>query len=148
MKVILLQDIDKLGKKNEIKEVADGYARNLLIPKKMAVLASKSEILKLEAQKKIDAENAEKELIRFQELASQIDGFDLEISAKAKDDNKLFGAITSAIISEELKKNNFEIDKDQIKLKEPIKEIGDYKVQIEFPHNLEAKIKVIVIEEK
>ena len=148
MKVILLQDIDKLGKKNEIKEVADGYARNLLIPKKMAVLASKSEILKLEAQKKIDTENAEKELIIFQELASQIDGFDLEISAKAKDDNKLFGAITSAIISEELKKNNFEIDKDQIKLKEPIKEIGDYKVQIEFPHNLEAKIKVIVIEEK
>jgi len=148
MKVILLEDIDKLGKKGEIKEIADGYARNLLIPKKMVVLASKSEVIRLEEQKKIDEEKAEKELVRFQEIASQIDGFELEISAKIGEDDKLFGAITASKISEELKKNNFEIEKNQIKLEEPIKEIGEYEVPIELPHNLEAKIKLIIIEEK
>jgi len=148
MKVILLEDIDKLGKKGEIKEVANGYARNLLIPKKMAVLASKSEILRLEKQKEIDEEKVEKELILFQEIASQMDGFELEISTKVGEDNKLFGAITASKISEELKKNNFEIKKDQIKLKEPIKETGEYEIQIELPHNLEAKIKLVIVEEK
>jgi len=148
MKVILLQDIDKLGKKGDLKEVADGYARNLLFPKKMAVLANKSEILKLKKQKEIDKEKAEEELIRFQEIASQIDGFELEIPAKIGKDNKLFGAITVLKISEELKKNNFEIEKEQIKLEEPIKETGEYEIPIELPHNLEAKIKLIIIEEK
>ncbi|MBU1177553.1 50S ribosomal protein L9 [Patescibacteria group bacterium] len=148
MKVILLQDIDKLGKKGDIKEVADGYARNLLIPNKKAVLASKSEIIKAEEQKKIDTEKAEQELIRFQEVASQLDGFELEIPAKVGEDNKLFGAITTVKISEELKKNNFEIEKNKIKLEEPIKEIGEYEIPIELPHNLEAKIKLIVTEEK
>ena len=148
MKVILLQDIDKLGKKGDLKEVADGYARNLLFPKKMAVLANKSEILRLKKQKEIDKEKAEEELIRFQEIASQIDGFELEIPAKIGEDNKLFGAITVLKISEELKKNNFEIEKGQIKLEEPIKETGEYEIPIELPHNLEAKIKLIIIEEK
>jgi len=148
MKVILLEDIDKLGKKGEIKEIADGYARNLLIPKKMVVMASKSEIIRLEKQKKIDEEKAEKELVCFQEMASQIDGFELEISAKIGEDDKLFGAITISKISEELKKNNFEIEKSQIKLEEPIKETGEYEVPIELPHNLEAKIKLIITEEK
>jgi len=148
MKVILLQDIDKLGKKGDLKEVADGYARNLLFPKKMAVLANKSEILKLKKQKEIDKEKAEEELIRFQEIASQIDGFELEIPAKIGEDNKLFGAITVLKISEELKKNNFEIEKGQIKLEETIKETGEYEIPIELPHNLEAKIKLIIIEEK
>jgi len=148
MKVILLEDVDELGKKGEIKEVADGYARNLLIPKKMAVLASKSEVIRLEEQKKIDEEKAEKELIRFQEIASQIDGFELEIPVKIGEDNKLFGAITSAKISEELKKNNFKVEKNQVKLEEPIKEIGEYEIPIELPHNLKAKIKLIITEEK
>ena len=148
MKVILLEDVDELGKKGEIKEVADGCARNLLIPKKMAVLASKSEVIRLEEQKKIDEEKAEKELIRFQEIASQIDGFELEIPVKIGEDNKLFGAITSAKISEELKKNNFKVEKNQVKLEEPIKEIGEYEIPIELPHNLEAKIKLIITEEK
>lgn len=148
MKVILLQDIDKLGKKGDIKEVADGYARNLLIPNKMAVLASKSEIIKAEEQKKINTEKAEKELVLFQEVASQLDGFELEIPAKVGEDDKLFGAITAVKISEELKKNNFEIEKNKIKLKESIKEIGEYEIPIELPHNLEAKIKLIVTEEK
>ncbi len=157
MKVILLKDIEDLGKKGEIKKVADGYARNFLIPKQMAILATESEIIKAEGQKKIDAEKAEKELALFQGIASQIDGLELEISVKINEEGNLFGAVTDSQIVEKLKESlsfietipkDFEIKKEQIKLTEPIKEIGEYEVTIEFPHSLESKIKVIVIEEK
>ncbi len=148
MKIILLKDVEKLGKKGEAKNVADGYARNFLIPNKMAVLATKSELIKLEEQKKIEAEKAERELKIYQEMANQIDGLEIEIPAKVGEDGKLFGAVTPSQIVEKLKENNFEIKKEQIKLEEPIKEIGEYEAAVEFPHNLEVKIKVIVTEEK
>lgn len=147
MKVILLKDVEKLGKKGEVKNVADGYARNYLIPNKMAVLATKSELVKAEEQKKIEAEKAEKELKIYQEIANQVDGLELEISAKVDEDGKLFGAVTPSQITEKLKEKNFEIKKEQVKLESPIKEIGEYEATVEFPHNLEVKIKVIIVEE-
>lgn len=148
MKVILLQDVEKLGKKNELKEVADGYARNFLIPNKMAILATKSEIARVEEQKKIDAQKSEEELNRFQELASQLDGMELEIKDKTDSDGNLFGGINTTKISEKLKEQGFEVKKTQIKITEPIKEVGESEVLIELPHNLEARIKVIVTAEK
>ena len=148
MKVILLKDTEKLGKKGEIKNVADGYARNFLIPNKLAALATKSELAKLEEQKKIGAEKAEEELKFYQEIANQIDGLELEIPAKVAEEGKLFGAVTASQIAEKLKEKNFEIKKEQIKLEEPIKEIGEYEAIVEFPHNLESKIKIIIVEEK
>lgn len=148
MKVILLKDTEKLGKKGEIKNVADGYARNFLIPNKLAALATKSELAKLEEQKKIETEKAEEELKFYQEIANQIDGLEMEIPVKVSEEGKLFGAITASQIAEKLKEKNFEIKKEQIKLESPIKEIGEYEAIIEFPHNLETKIKVIIVEEK
>ena len=148
MKVILLKDVEKLGKKGELKNVADGYARNFLIPNKMAVLATKSELIKLGEEKRIETEKAEEELKLYQGIASQIDGLELEIPAKVIEEGKLFGAITTAKIVEVLKQKNFEIKKDQIKLEKPIKEIGEYEATVGFPHNLESKIKIIVTEEK
>lgn len=148
MKIILLQDVEKLGKKNEVKEVADGYARNFLFPNKLAILATQSEIVKAEEQKKIDAQKAEKELAHFQELASQLDGLELEIEDKADDDGNLFGAISVAKIIEKIKEQGFEIEKNQVKITEPIKEVGEREVLIELPHNLEVKVKVIVIAKK
>lgn len=147
MKVILLKDVEKLGQKGEIKKVADGYGRNFLIPKKLAILASQSEIAKLEEKQKIEAAQAEEELKNYQELASQIDGLELEISAKVAEEGKLFGKITSQKISQALESKGFQINKEQIKLSAPIKELGEYEAVIEFPHNLETKIKVIIIEE-
>ncbi len=148
MQVILLKDVEKLGKKGEIKKVADGYARNFLIPKNLAVLATKNEIAKLEEQKKIEAQQAEEELVRFQEVASQIDGLELEIPVKIAEEGKLFGAVTAVQIAEGLATKGFAINKEQIKLEQPIKETGEYEAIVEFPHNLEVKIKVIVVEEK
>ena len=140
--------MDNLGKKYEVKRVADGYARNFLFPKKMAVLANQSNLKKMEEQEKIEAKKAEEELKISQDLASQLDGLEVEISAKTKEDGKLFGSVADSQIAGELKTRGFEIKKEQIKLKEPIKEIGEREVAIEFPHNLEATIKVIVIEER
>jgi len=148
MKIILLKDVEKLGKKDEVKNVADGYARNFLIPNKLAVLATKSDLIKLEEQKKIEAEKSEEELKAYQELASQIDGLELEIQAKVSEESKLFGAVTESQIAEKLKRKNLEIKKEQIKLENPIKELGEYEAIVEFPHNLEVKIKIIVIEER
>jgi len=148
MKIILLKNVEKLGKKGEVKNVADGYARNFLIPNKLAALATKSELAKLEKQKEIETEKAEEELKLYQKIASQIDGLEIEILVKINEEGNLFGAITASQIAEKLKEKNFEIKKEQIKLEEPIKEIGEYEVIVEFPHNLETKIKVIIVEEK
>lgn len=148
MKIILLQDVEKLGKKGDIQEVADGYARNFLIPKKMAVLATKGEIVKLEKLKEIEAQKAEQELAKSQEIATQLDGLELEISVKVSEEGKLFGAVASSQIVEKLKEQGISISKEQVKLENPIKELGEYEVSIELPHNLEAKIKIIVVEEK
>lgn len=147
MKVILLKDVEKVGKKGDIKEVADGYARNFLIPEKLAVLASKSEIAKIEAQKETEAKQAEEELARYQEIATQMDGLELEISVKIDEDGKLFGAINASQVSEKLQEKGFEIKKEQVKLEKAIKEIGEHEVTVELPHNLEARVKIIVTEE-
>lgn len=148
MKIILLEDVEKLGKKDEVKEVANGYARNFLIPKNLAVAATKTELKKLEQRKELAAKQAEEELKTIQETATQLDGLDLEIPVRVDENKKLFGTITAAKIAEELKKKGFELKKNQIKLEKPIKELGDYETAIELPHNLEVKIKVIVVEEK
>ena len=148
MKVILLQDIEKVGKKYEVKEVADGYVKNFLIPKGLVKPATKENLKWLEAQKEIEAKKAEEELKKIQEQASTIDGEELIIPVKIGDEGQLFESITSQKIYEKLKESGFNIKKNQIDLLEPIKELGEFSVKIKFEHNLEAEIKVIVVEEK
>jgi len=148
MKIILLQDIDNLGKKYEIKEVADGYARNFLIPKGLAKPATKENLKWLESQKEIEVKKAEEELKKVQEVATNIDGQEIIILVKVGAEGQLFESITSQKIYEKLKELGFEIKKSQIDLPEPIKELGEYPVKIKFEHNLEAEIKIIVVEEK
>ena len=144
MKVILLQDIENTGKKYELKNVADGYAKNFLFPKKMAQLATKNAIAWAETQREIAAKVTEKELQVMQTKASALDGQEITIEVKVGDKNQLFESITAQKIAEQLKENKFDIDKKQIALENPIKEPGDYQVKINFPHNLEAEIKLIV----
>jgi len=148
MKIILLKDVAKLGKKGEVKEVAVGYARNFLLSNSLATLATESEMSKLEEQEAIEAQQAEEELIRSQEMAEQIEGLEIEILAKVGETDKLFGAVTSATIADKLKEIGYNIAKEQINLKEPIKEVGEYEIKIELPHNLEAHIKLIVVAEE
>ncbi len=148
MLVILLQDIEKLGKKYDIKEVADGYARNFLIPKGLVKEATKEVLKWLETQKEAEAKKAEQELKKNQDLASAIDGQEVIIPIKISKDEHLFESVTSQKIFEKLKELGFEIKKSQIELEKPIKELGEFPIKIKFKHNLEVEIRVIVAEEK
>ncbi len=148
MRVILLQDIENLGKKYEVKEVKDGYARNFLIPKGLVKPADEVSLKWLKKQKEIELKKIEEELKKVQEMASKIDGLEITIPVKVGETGQLFESITAQKISEKLKELGFPVKKNQIDLKEPIKEIGEFPIKIKLEHNLEAEIRVIIIEEK
>lgn len=148
MRVILLQDIKNVGKKYEIKEVKNGYARNFLFPNGLAKAATRETLEWLKVQKELNEKKAEEELKKVQEFASSLDGLEITIPVKVGEDGQLFESITSQKIFEKLKELGFEIKKPQIILAEPIKELGEYPIKIKFEHNLESEIKIIVIEEK
>ena len=147
MRVILLQDIEKLGKKYEIKEVKDGYARNFLLPKGLAKKAEKEALQWLATQKEIEAKRAEEDLKKVQEIASAIDDQEVIIPVKVGEEDQLFESITSQKVSEKIKELGFDVKKIKIDLPEPIKELGEFPVKIKFEHNLEAEIKVIITKE-
>ena len=147
MKVILLKNIEKLGRKGDIKDVSNGYARNFLLPKDMAVLATDDELEKLDGMKEFKIQQQEEDLLKCQDMAEQMDGLEIEIKARASEDGKLFGAISQSAISSKLNDLGFEIKEKEVKLNEPIKETGEYDIKLELPHNLEVNLKVIVIQD-
>lgn len=148
MKVILLKNIDKIGNKYELKEVSAGYARNFLIPKKMAVLANKEKIAW--AKKKLEEaeEVAEKKLKQVSQTASQMDGLEVMIPVKVGEENQLFEKINQQKIAEHLEDMGYPVKKSQIILDQPIGEVGEFPVKVKFEHNLEVEIKVIVTPEE
>lgn len=148
MKIILIKDIPNIGKKYDVKNVSDGYARNFLFPKKLAIVATTKEIKNLELKKEAARVEAEKDLNKNQEIARKLEDMEIEVPAKTGKDGSLYAAISSAQIAKVLKEKGFEIKKDQIKISEPIKEMGEKEIIVEFPHGLEVKIKVIVVKEK
>lgn len=148
MKVILLKDVEKLGKRLEVKDVEKGYARNYLIPNDLARLATKETLEWLDIQKEIAQKKQEGELKEIQALVAKIDGRELNFSMKVGDKGQLFESLTTQKIKDALKEEEFEVSKEQIQLKDPIKELGEFSVKINFDHNLESVIKVIITEEK
>jgi len=148
MRVLLLQDVENLGKKYEIKSVKSGYARNFLIPNNLAKPATKEVMTWLETQKQDESQKAEEGLKKIQETASSLDGLELLIPVKIGEEGQLFESITAQKIAEKLKESGFEVKKSQVDLAEPIKEIGEYPTKIKLEHNLESEIRVIITEEK
>lgn len=148
MKIILLQDIENLGKKDDVKKVANGYARNFLLPRNLAKPATKEAVAELEKQKELETKEAEEELKAVQEIVSKVDGLEIEIKEKIDEKGELYGSINEQRISSILKEKGFDIKKQQIKIPQPIKEVGEYPITILFDHNLEAEVKIIVVDEK
>jgi large subunit ribosomal protein L9 len=148
MKVILLQDVEGLGKKYEIKEVKNGHARNFLLPEKKVRAATKQALKWLADQKEVIEKEAEEDLKKSQALAQGLESLELNIAVKVGDEGQLFESINSQKIVEKLKEMGFEVKKSQVKLTDPIKDIGEYPVTISLDHNLEAEIKVVVTAEK
>src|SRR4030095_12118541 len=148
MKIILKQDHDKLGKTGEVVNVKDGFAMNYLIPNGVAMRASDSNMKVLDEIKKQQAKKLEKETAEATKLAGELSGVQLEIKAKAADDIKLFGSVTNGTIAEALIHKGFTIDKRNILLAEPIKEIGARTVDIKLAGNVMAHINVSVIKDE
>ena len=149
MKVILLDNIKGVGKKDEIINANDGYARNFLFPHKKAVEANNANLAKLKAKQ--DSNNFKKEEERKQAevVKSKIEKILLKIEVQAGENGKIFGGVTSKEISEQLKsKYNLDVDKKKIDLKETIKTLGMFEVNIKLFENVVAKLKVDVIEKQ
>jgi len=144
MRVILLKDIEKVGKKFEVKEVKDGFARNFLFPQGSAKLATEEALKWLEVQKEIEEKKAEEDLNKIQGQASAIDDQEIIIPVKTGGEDQLFESVTCQKIADKLKEMGFDVKKSQITLAEPIKELGEFPVKIKFEHNLESEIRIIV----
>lgn len=146
MKVVLLENVDKLGSAGEVKNVSDGFARNYLIPKRLAQPATQQALKKVEKQLKEQVKKNEEELKENQKIADQINKKELIIVRKAKE-GKLFGSVSEEDIVKALKKENVNISKENVSLENPIKEVGEHKVNINLEHNIEAALRIFVKEE-
>lgn len=144
MKVILQKDIANLGEAGDIKEVADGYARNYLLPKKLVIVANEKSQRAIEHQKKLIKIKKEKRKKQSEKLSESLAGIELRIGAQVGEEEKLFGSVTSIDIARELKELGYEIDKRRIHLDEPIKKTGEYDISIKLDEGLHAVIKVYV----
>ncbi|MBY2477336.1 50S ribosomal protein L9 [Clostridioides difficile] len=149
MKVILLKDVKGTGKKGEMKEVSDGYARNFLFPKKMAVQADNVAIKELNEKNKSKEIKAQKEYEEAVLLGKQMEEINIEIYSKAGEGGRLFGSITAKEIAEQLKKQkDIDVDKRKILLDEPIRALGSNFVEIKIHQKVTTKIRVDVKEKQ
>lgn len=148
MKVIFMADVKGIGKKGEVKEVAEGYARNFLFPKGFAVEANKGNVSKLEQQKDNEQKKQQKELQEAKALASKLDATTVVIKAKAGEGGRLYGAVTSKQIADELKKQQITIDKRKIGLDDAIRTLGTTKIEVKIYPKVVGTLTVQVIEEK
>ena len=149
MKVILLKDVKGTGKKGEVKEVSDGYAKNFLLPKKMAVVADNTAVKELNEKNKAAENKAQKEYEAALALGKKMEEMNIVIYSKAGDAGRLFGSITSKDIAEQLKKQHeIVVDKRKVLLNEPIRTLGSMNVEIKIHQKVTTKIRVDVREKQ
>lgn len=147
MKVILRQNHETLGEIGDIVVVKDGFARNFLIPNKIAYTALKGNIRSLEEEKKTLNKKKQQELRSAENLGSELEKVSLNIPVQVGEEDKIFGSVTTQMIADSLKEKGFDIDKRKIDIVEPIKALGIYEVNIKLHTAVNAKIKVWVVRE-
>lgn len=149
MKIILLQDVKALGKKGDLVEVKDGYARNAILPKKLGVEATAKNMNDLKLQKANEEKIAAEHLAAAKALAEELKDKEIVVSLKTGEGGKTFGSVSSKEISEEAKKQlGYDIDKKKIQLKESIKSLGVHNVSIKLHAKVTAELKVKIVEAK
>jgi large subunit ribosomal protein L9 len=147
MEVILREHVDNLGRRGEVVRVADGYARNYLLPRKLALLATEGNKKQIEREKvKFDAREAEEQKVA-QALAERIATIDVEISRKVGETDALYGSVTSSDIAEALAKKGLELDRRKLVLQEPIKKLGEFSIPAKLHREVTAQVKVRVVAE-
>jgi large subunit ribosomal protein L9 len=147
MKVILREDVEKLGKAGDVVKVADGFGRNYLIPRQLAVPADVRNLKALEHDRRVIEARAKKSRKSAESLATRLASVSLTIPAKAGEEGKLFGAITSRDIADAMEKAGVPVDRKNVLLQDPIKQLGDYKVKIKAGTDLQPEISVSVVAE-
>jgi large subunit ribosomal protein L9 len=147
MQIILQEDIDKLGTRGEVVSVAEGYARNFLLPRKLALEASPGNLKRLEKIRTTLAKRTTTERDQAQKQAELLNGVTLNFSRKAGENDQLFGSVTAADLAQSLAGQGFEIDKRRIELADPIKVVGQYEITTKLVHGVTATFKVNVTRE-
>lgn len=149
MRVVLTQDVPNLGKVGDVKDVADGYGRNFLIPKGMAVLATVSALKNVEDLRRAEAKRMAKRLTDAESVANRLRQLDLVFKARAGEEGRLYGSITNADIAEAIQaQTGLEIDRRVIELEHPIRQTGEHTVEVRLMQNVIAPVKVTVTPEE
>ncbi|HCJ10608.1 MAG TPA: 50S ribosomal protein L9 [Clostridiales bacterium] len=145
MKIVLVQNVPKLGKRGEVVAVADGYARNYLIPRGLALEATPANLKRFEAEQAAAKRRAEREAAEAQAAAEQLEGLRLTVKAKAGEEGRLFGSVTAKDIAESIKEaTGLDIDRKRIEIEEPLKALGDHRVTVRLSPEIAREITVTV----
>ena len=147
MEVILREDIDNLGSRGEVVKVAAGYARNFLLPKRLAVMANESNKKIVEQERQGHLRKEAKQQGEAEDLSKLLNGISVTINQKAGENDQLFGSVTSKDVADALAAKNFTIDRRKIQLDDPIKQLGEYKVPVRLYKNVTAEVTVVVAKE-
>ena len=148
MNVILCEDVDNLGFMGEQVKVAAGYARNYLLPRKLAVVADSASAAQIEHEMRIIKKREEKRRVELTEVSKGLAKLNVEFTTKASAEGRLFGAITTLHIAKKLAELDYDVNRKKIKLSEPIKSLGDHAVTLQLGAGVEATINVVVIAEE
>jgi large subunit ribosomal protein L9 len=148
MKVILKQDVEKLGRRGDVVNVAPGFGRNYLIPRKMALAVTPTNIKMIEIERQALKKKVEIERKSFQSLAQKLNQVSLTFTRRAGEKDIIFGSVSSGDVKEALDRLGYDIDKKKILLDEPIKRLGNFSVPIKISHDDRAEIKVVVAREE
>ena len=147
MRIILQEDVEKLGTRGQVVEVAEGYARNFLLPRKLGLEASAGNMKRLEKMRAVFAKREATEKEAAEKLAELLAGVSLELSRRAGENDQLFGSVTSADVSEALAAQGYNIEKRKIALADPIKVVGEYEVPVKLHREVTAMLKLAVKKE-
>jgi len=148
MQIILQEDVEKLGTRGQVVEVKEGYARNFLLPRKLALEASAGNLKRLEKMRAVFAKREATEKADAQKLAELLANVSLEFTRRAGDTDQLFGSVTSADVSEGLAAQGYTVDKRKVVLAEPIKTVGEFEVPLKLHRELTQNVKVVVKKEE
>jgi large subunit ribosomal protein L9 len=148
MEVILRDDIERLGQRGQVVKVADGYARNFLLPKRLAVPATDANKKIVEQERQAHLRREAKLKTEAEDLAKLMTGVSVTIAQKAGENDQLFGSVTAKDVAEALERQNYTIDRRKIVLEEPIKQLGEHKVQVKLHRDVTSEITVNVVKEE
>jgi len=147
MEVILKEDVPKLGSRGDVVKVAEGFGRNHLLPRRLAIQATSANKKVIEQMKAAAVRRSAKEKVQAEELAKQFDGVSVSFTRRAGEQDQLFGSVTSSDIAEALSKKGFDMDRRKIQLHEPLKSLGEFTVPLKLHKDVTAHFKVLIEKE-